>query len=536
MKTWWLRLGLLFLIPLELIGAVLVLRWVLRPGAADQSHTVGLDPALPASLAVAIQDWLVEQPGAVAATDAAGADVSVGWQRPSGARRLAEVVLVPVAPFPSAREQVSSGELRRAWLGRARPADQVSSLWVAPDTAAALEALWGARGAEAPVTIIPAADLADRLWAEPEALGLVPFDRLTPRLKPLAVDGLSALDRDLDPRRYPLLATIWVHGPAEVEEALAAEIEGRELDTNRRLDRLTLLDMSGVTALTRHVALEIEARGDPAWPARVLADPLSVADLTHVSHEVSFMPGCQPQAEAPAFCAKPAYLETLRLLGADLVELTGNHNLDFGPEYALLSLDLYAEAGMRTFGGGRNAAEARRPLIVTHHGNRLAFLGYNTYGPSYAWAGEDSPGAARFSREAVRADVAQARAQADLVFVSLQYTETYDTAPLPEQMADFRAAVEAGADVVTGSQAHQPQALEFHGEGLILYGLGNLIFDQLWSEPTRQGLIARHYVYDGWLIATQLIPTVTGDDYQPRPASGDERRAILHTVFSASGW
>ena len=536
MKMRWVRVGLLALIALELVGAVLVVRWVLQPGGAEHPRTVSVDPALPSTLAGAIQAWIGEQPGAVAATSASTADVRVGWQRRSGAQTLARVVLVPVAAFPSRREEISFNELRRAWLGRPRPGDEIPILLVAPDTAVALDALLGSRGAEAPITVVPAADLADRLWAEPQALGLLPFEQLAPRLKPLAVDGLLALDRDLDLRRYPLLATVWVHGPADVEEALLAEIQARNLDTNRRLDRLTILDMSGVTALTRGVALEIEARGDPAWPARGLADLLSAADLTHVSNEVSFLPGCQPQAEAPAFCAKPAYLETLRLLGTDVVELTGNHNLDFGPEYALLSLDLYAEAGMRTFGGGRNAAEARRPLIVNHNGNRLAFLGYNAYGPSYAWATEDSPGAARFSREAVRADVAQARSQADLVFVSLQYTETYETMPLPEQVADFRDAVEAGADVVTGSQAHQPQSVEFYGDGLIFYGLGNLIFDQTWSEPTRQSLIARHYIYDGRLIATQLIPTVMGDDLQPRPAVGDERESILGTVFAASDW
>jgi hypothetical protein len=535
-KTRWVRLALLSLIAGELVGAVLVTRWALDLGAAEQPQTVNVDPTLPASLVGAIQDWIGERPDMSARTAASEADVLVGWQRRPGARLLAEVVLVPVAPFSSRREDVSFDELRRAWLGRPRPGDKGLAFLVAPDTAGALDALLGPRGAGSPVTVVPAADLADRLWAEPGTLGLVPFDRLAPRLQVLTVDGLSALDRDLDQRRYPLLATVWVHGPAEVEEALIAEIEDRGLDTNRRLDHLTILDMSGVTALTRGVALEIEARGDPAWPARGLADTLSAADLTHVSHEVSFMPGCQPQAEAPAFCAKPAYLETLRLLGADLVELTGNHNLDFGPEYALLSLDLYAEAGMRTFGGGRNAAEARQPLIVNHNGNRLAFLGYNAYGPSYAWAGEDSPGAARFSREAVQADLAGIQAQADVVFVSIQYTETYETAPLPQQVADFRAVVEAGADVVIGSQAHQPQAVEFHGDGLILYGLGNLIFDQTWSEPTRQSLIARHYVYDGRLIATQLIPTVMGDDLQPRPAGGDERESILRTVFAASGW
>ena len=172
-----------------------------------------------------------------------------------------------------------------------------------------------------------------------------------------------------------------------------------------------------MTALTRGVALQIERNGDYAWPARQVADLLSAADLTHTSNEVSFMPGCQAQSDTMTFCSKPQYIETLEVMGVDLVELTGNHNLDFGASYALLSLDMYAQAGMRTFGGGQNAAEARRPLLITHNGNRLAFLGYNQFGPAYAWATEERPGAARFSKETVQADLALVRSQAVCIAV-----------------------------------------------------------------------------------------------------------------------
>ncbi len=536
MKKQLARTGLLALIAVELLGGVLALRWALQTGDQRQPITVGIDPGLPEALAAAIQAWAATQPGDLLWVDSPDADLAVTWQKRAGATSLAEVVLVPVAPFFSLRDGITADELRRAWRGRPRSQDTVPHLLVAADTADTLDSVFGLHAEDADLTVVPAADLADRLWSQPEALALVPFDRLEPRLKPLLVDGLSPLDRDLDLGRYPLLAPIWVRGPAAWEQALAAEVAAAGLESNRQLDRLAVLHLTGVTALTRGVALEIEARGDPGWPARGVADLVSAADLTHVSHEVSFVPGCRAQAETRAFCARPEYLEALHLLGTDVVELTGNHNLDFGPKYARQSLDRYAEEGMGTFGGGRDAAEARQPLLLKHRGNRLAFLGYNAYGPEYAWATEDEPGAAPFSLEALQADLAGVRDQADLIFVGIQYTETYDTAPLPAQVADFRAAVELGADVVTGSQAHQPQAVEFHGEGLILYGLGNLIFDQSWSEPTRQSLVVRHYAYDGRLIATELIPTVMGDDFQPHPALEPQREAILQEVFAASGW
>jgi poly-gamma-glutamate capsule biosynthesis protein CapA/YwtB (metallophosphatase superfamily) len=530
------RRGLVAIIAIELLGAVVALRWAFHYGRETQPAELWIDPGLPAAVGHAVRQWASAQPGRLAWADGPGADLTVSWQQERGARRLADIVLVPVARFPSLRDGVASEDLKRAWSGQDPTEDQPSHLFVSAGTAAALEALLGPRGVGSPATIVAEDDVAGRLWAEPGALGLVPFDRLEPRLKVLSLDGLVALDRDLDLGHYPLLAPIWVRGPEELEGALVAYVQARGLASNRHLERLTVLVMTGVTALTRQVALQIEARADPAWPARQIGGLLSAADLTHVSNEVSFMSGCQAQADSPAFCARPDYLETLRLCGVDVVELTGNHNLDFGPESALGSLDLYAATGIKTFGGGRDAADARRPLLIAHHNNRLAFLGYNQYGPDYAWATEDGPGAAPFSLDAVRSDVARVRAQADLVLVSVQYTETYDTAPLPAQVDDFRAIVEAGADVVTGSQAHQPQSIEFYQGKPIFYGLGNLFFDQTWSDDTRQSLVLRHFIYEGRLVSTQLIPTTMGDDFQPYAAQGEERTAILRSVFAASGW
>jgi len=141
----------------------------------------------------------------------------------------------------------------------------------------------------------------------------------------------------------------------------------------------------------------------------------------------------------------------------------------------------------------------------------------------------------------MQTDIAAVRSQVNLVLVEIQYTETngagdYQTEPVWQQQETFQAISSAGADIVTGVQAHRPQALEFTNDGLILYGLGNLFFDQMHSWETRQGLIARHTVYDGRHISTELLVTVLEDWAQPRWATPEEREMILAPVFAASGW
>lgn len=99
---------------------------------------------------------------------------------------------------------------------------------------------------------------------------------------------------------------------------------------------------------------------------------------------------------------------------------------------------------------------------------------------------------------------------------------------------------EAGADIVSGVQSHVPQAQEpfgaadAGGNGMITYGLGNLFFDQMWSWETRTELAARHTIYEGRLLNTELLTMVLEDFAQPRWATPEERADILNRIFRAA--
>ena len=206
-----------------------------------------------------------------------------------------------------------------------------------------------------------------------------------------------------------------------------------------------------------------------------------------------------------------------------------------GPRADWARCNTYEEAGLQVYGGGADKTSAMQPLVVEHNGNRIAFLGANSYGPPEAWATDFLPGSAPFDLNIMSAMIRGLKedGDADVVLAELQYQESYDVTPLPEQQQDFRALVRAGADVVTGVQSHVPQAVEFLDGKLILYGLGNLFFDQMWNEDTREGLIAMHTVYDGRHISTRLLPTILYDYGQPRFTSPIDGARILQRVYDA---
>lgn len=490
----------------------------------------------PPSLATSLQTWLQQHPEVQVITDTQAADLSLTMDLAGD--MAVDRVYVPVARFATLQDDVAASELLTLWLRGPEGAQQ--PLAVDADTAAALSLLWGPPGQVEIFGDVPA--LATALWQSPDRLGIVPFDRLVPELKALTIAGNDPTSNQFSPDEYPLRLQLSLTSQPDagpLATSLRESLVEAGAHTNRDPSKLTTLIMTGVTAMARMTALRMEQKGYD-YPAQVIGPVLSAADLTHISNEIPFMVDCQvdPSENNLTLCSKPEYLQALRDVGVDLVGLTGNHLNDFGTAASLASLQFYADQNLPTYGGGANATAAWQPLLVEHNGNRLVFLGANSFGPVGAWATADSPGAAAYSLEAMTQAIADARQrlQPDLVLAELQWEESYDTMPIQSQRDGFRQIKAAGADIVTGVQSHVPQAVEFQNGGLILYGLGNLFFDQMWSQPTREGLIPRYTIYDGRLLSTKLLTTVLEDFAQPRWTTDQEREDLLERVFTASGW
>jgi hypothetical protein len=362
---------------------------------------------------------------------------------------------------------------------------------------------------------------------------LVPFEHIDRQMKVMEISGLSVFDRSLEVSQYPFAFSVSLKGNADsVSKAYDALSEISY--TNRDTSSMTALVMTGVTAMVRGTAQRMENHGI-LYPGEKIADILKDADITHISNEVPFVEGCEVLADRfPFFCSKPEYIELLEYVGTDVVELTGNHMNDHGHEWFIYTLEMYDEKGWPYFGGGRDLEESYSPAILESNGHRFAFLGFCWWGPAGNWAAEDSPGSAPPHFEEFEARIKQLKQEGYIVIFTFQYLESYQYEPVAQQVTDFRRMIDAGADIVSGSQSHQPQGMEFYNEGFINYGLGNLFFDQMRQIGTRQELIAKHIFYKGKHINTVIITAMLEDYSQPRITTPQERADILTEVFNAS--
>jgi poly-gamma-glutamate synthesis protein (capsule biosynthesis protein) len=483
-----------------------------------------IDPDLP----VVFADNFTLPAGIVRTDSAQTANLRIAA---STGQSIATWIYALVAPFPTISDGITSAALIAFWERGASPDFPATRLLVSPETLALFTQIWGAPSPQ--VTALPAGDLLAAAWDADDAWAILPFEALAPRWKVIEVDGLSPVRKDFDLLAYPLVVSIGMEGDADMIEQLSDIYL-----TNRDPNKLTTVVLTGVTALVRGTGALMRLYG-MEYPAADIGPWLQEADILHISNEVPFAPVCPlyPPNNDLVFCSLPRYIELMEFIGTDVVELSGDHFHDYGDEAIFYTLEMYKERGWPYYGGGANLEEARRPLLMEHNGNRIAFMGCNGKAPWYARASETEPGAWHCDIPWMQTEIARLRAEGYLVIVTFQHEEVQTYEAHPKLMADFQPVADAGATIVSGSQAHQPQAIEFRGDAFIHYGLGNLFFDQIYiSDPNAEAFIDLHVIYDRRHISTELLTIQFVDYARARPMTDSERQKLLETIFNVSIW
>lgn len=267
-----------------------------------------------------------------------------------------------------------------------------------------------------------------------------------------------------------------------------------------------------------------------AYPWDGLAPLLQEADLAVASLESVLATRGEPLDKSYLIRAHPSTAETLVAGSFDLVNLANNHALDFGQAALNQTANTLYALDVATVGAGSSQEMARRPALFNLNGLRVAVLGY----AAARWNGSvDVPATGRVAwavPRAVQADVQAIRDTVDLVIVQLHAGTEYAASPSPDQVRFAHAAIDAGADLVVGHHPHVPQTVERYGKGLIVYSLGNALFD-IPRQTTMQGHLLRiHATYEG-VVQAELWPIWIADTIQPRlldDGSGQPRVRIVY--------
>lgn len=211
-------------------------------------------------------------------------------------------------------------------------------------------------------------------------------------------------------------------------------------------------------------------------PFAAIAPYARAADLAFANLEFPVgEPGWVREGRAAEFHHDAEVPAALARAGFRVVSLANNHMMDCGPKGLARTIETCRAAGLEVVGAGASLEEARRPARFELRGRRVAVLAYAS-GSDHS-AGPGIPGVAPLLPEMIEADVAACRAGADAVVVSVHWGSMYVDYPPPRVIEMAERMAKAGADVVLGHHPHVLQGAERRGRTLVLYSLGDAVFN-----------------------------------------------------------
>ncbi len=276
----------------------------------------------------------------------------------------------------------------------------------------------------------------------------------------------------------------------------------------------------GDVMLDRTVGRRIEAHGARSILQNV-RELLREGDLTFCNLECPLAHRGPHDAANCLFRADPATAAVLADGGFDVVSLANNHALDAGRAGVLETLNTLEARSIEYVGCARDRERSSEPVVLCARGLRVGFMAFCDldFAASYSRVGHDL--------KALAAKIEAARRNCDLLCVSYHWGEEYRERPTRRQRELAHATINAGADVVLGHHPHVLQGIEAYRGGVILYSMGNFVFDQRAGERMESGIFALKYAEGrGWEVTvTPLwIPLRTTAPQEPEPGRA---RSIL---------
>lgn len=185
----------------------------------------------------------------------------------------------------------------------------------------------------------------------------------------------------------------------------------------------------------------------------------------------------------PRFNSPQQVANALLDTGVDIVSTANNHALDRG-EKGIRSESAYLnQIGLPHVGSFIDAADRQKLRIIDKNGIKIAFLAY-TYGTN----GIPLPKGKDYlvnviNKNVMKAEIARAKTQADVVVMSLHWGNEYKRIPTTDQKELAQFLANEGVDIIFGSHPHVLQPMEWirtrdGRKSFVIYSLGNFISGQ----------------------------------------------------------
>lgn len=182
------------------------------------------------------------------------------------------------------------------------------------------------------------------------------------------------------------------------------------------------------------------------------------------------------------FEGNPDVVQLLKILNISVVSVANNHILDHGPEGFNQTIRTLDENGFLFVGSKQDGIS--KLAWVERKGKKFAFAAFNSI--------NDHPENTFISPlvwDLLLSTLEEIKKHSpDYTIFSFHWGNEYVNYPSPAQVELAHELIDKGVNVIIGHHPHVVQPIEKYHGGVILYSLGNFLFDMFWSEKVRNGM------------------------------------------------
>ncbi len=224
--------------------------------------------------------------------------------------------------------------------------------------------------------------------------------------------------------------------------------------------------------------------------------------------------------------------KALKFAGFNLLCLANNHIQDYSQKGVMDTLAFAEEYGFNTVGAAKDRSTAAKPFIKEIRGIKLGII--NIAENEFCAATKNSAGAYTFDFIENTQEIQKLRNKVDKIILIYHGGREHFQLPTPELRKRLRYFISLGVDAVVAHHTHCVSGYEYLNNGLIIYSLGNFIFDykkKYQKGKWTKGMSVILSLKDG-VFFPEFIPHYQGREEDPslRILEGSEKLDFLREI------
>lgn len=256
-----------------------------------------------------------------------------------------------------------------------------------------------------------------------------------------------------------------------------------------------------------------------------LLNMLCAADFRIFNQECPLVDRESPiQKCGPVLGAGTSCINGIKALGADLLSIANNHIMDHGYTGLESTIKTIESKNIAYLGAGNDLRQAVKPFVFSWNNKKIGV--YSCAEHEFSIAGENTPGANPFDPLESYDHVVALKAQCDFLIVLYHGGKEYYRYPSPMLQRVCRKFVEKGANLVVCQHSHCIGCEEKYGNGSIVYGQGNFVFDKINNPLSQTSLLIK--VNDDFSI--EYIPLIKVEKGVRLATGGDAEKIISEFI------